>query len=800
MDELGHILEQGPGSKRAGLLCTALEASAAVVVLSDAQGRIVHSNRGCEQLTGYSSQELKGRVLWEVFVRPEAQALARAHFGAAASAGEASTLESEWVTKSGEVRRIVFSHALAKGEGDGGRFVISTGIDVTARDHLARERAQSETSFRLVWNAAPEAMCLHDRAGAIREANQAFARMVGKPAAALEGTSIAGLFGSEPERKLQAFYASPGERAGSSIVFSLPTGERRASFYEMVTSPLEVTGPAAQFLSVIRDVSEREAYAQELARTRKMVAGTSQDLMAANQYLQETGTLARELAEDAAALKKAKSDFLSNMTHEIRTPLNGILGMLELAGYDAAGPEQSEYLDLAKQSANALLSLADDVLDYARYEAGKLRLATGEFSLETLLQQALGPLSERAAAKHVPLDWSLEGEVPGVLIGDAERLAGVLTKLVSNAIKFTADGQISVRARAVSVRPWSVELYFTVADTGIGIAPEKQGAVFQPFTQADGSTTRPYQGAGLGLAIASILVELMGGRIWLESAPGRGSKFHFTAMVERPSLAKAPHWRAGGKNKQRILVAEDNIVNQRLASRLLEREGHQVEIAVSGRQALEWLERKRFDLVLMDLQMPEMDGLEAALEIRRRERGSGKRIPIVAITAQASELDRQRCFEAGMDAYVTKPVRVAELMSMIESVIPGGSLMNIDADGRGVMEQQLLQLDESVALSRVGGDRGLLREVVELFLDDYPSVLEKIRAAVSTQDASALEHHAHSLKGSVSTFGAKGAFDAALVLERKGRSGDLSGIEEGLGQLESALGTLRPELETLQTR
>lgn len=791
-------MEEGPASKRASLLCGALEASAALVVLSDAQGRIIHSNLGCERLTGYSSQELRGRLLWEVFVRPEAQALARAHFGAVFSVGGASTFESDWVTKSGEVRRMVFSLSLAPGEGDAGRFVINTGIDVTARDQMARERAQSETCFRLIWNASPEAMCLHDPEGAIREANRAFARMAGTPAA-LEGASIASLFGREQERKLKAFYSSVGERASSSIVVSLPAGEGRRSSYEIVALPIEAPGQAGQFLSVFRDVSEREAQAEELARAREMAADTSKDLIAANQYLQEAGTLAQELAEDAAALKKAKSDFLSNMTHEIRTPLNGILGMLELASDDPSGPEQSEYLELARQSANTLLSLADDVLDYARYEAGKLTLASEEFSLEKLLQQALGPLAERAAVKHLPLEWSVEGDVPGVLIGDAGRLTEVLTKLVSNAIKFTAEGQISVLVRAAPVRPSSVELRFTVADTGIGIPLEKQGAIFQPFTQADGSSTRPYQGAGLGLSIASILVELMGGRIWLESAPGRGSKFHFTAVVERPSVPKATHRSGRGQSKQHILVAEDNIVNQRLATRLLEREGHQVEIAASGRQALELLERKRFDLVLMDLQMPEMDGLEAALQIRRRERGSGKRIPIVAITAQASESDRQRCFEAGMDAYVTKPVRVRELMSMIESVIPGGSLMNIDANGR-LMEQQLQQLDESVALSRVGGDRGLLREVVELFLDDYPGVLEKIRTAVSTHDANALEHYAHSLKGSVSTFGAKGAFDAALALERKGRSGDLSGIEEGLGKLESALGTLRPELETLQTR
>ncbi len=743
----------------------------------------------------YPSQELMGRVLWEVFVRPEARALARARFNAALLGQDGAAMESEWINKSGAVRRLVFSQAVVRGEDRAGPWVITTGIEVSARERAPREHAQSEAHFRIIWNALPEPMCRHDAQGCIREVNQAFARMARKPEAALEGVYLASLFGRDHEAKLKTYLETGAEHPGSVIIVS---PDEQTVRYELVILPLEISAHPAQFLSVFRDVSEREAHAAELSRARAVAADTSNDLMAANLYLEETGALARELAEDAAALRKAKSDFLSNMTHEFRTPLNGILGMLELAADDAERPQQCEYLELARQSANALLDLANDVLDYARYEAGKLALAAEEFSLERLLQQTLGPLAERAAAKHLPLEWLLEGDAGDVLMGDAARLSQVLAKLVSNAIKFTAEGQIVVRARVTAIRQSSAELYFTVSDTGIGIPREKQSAIFQPFTQADGSSTRPYGGAGLGLSIASLLVELMGGRIWLESEPGRGTAFHFTVVVEAPGVRKKTERSKHARSNQRILVAEDNIVNQRLAARLLEREGHQVEIAASGRQVLELLSQKRFDLVLMDLQMPEMDGLEAAAHIRRKERGSGQRIPIVAVTAQASESDRQRCFEAGMDAYVTKPVRVPELMSMIESVIPGGSCMNVDTTQAA--EQQLRQLDEAVALSRVGGDRGLLREVVELFLDDYPGVLDKIRAAVSSRDANALEHHAHSLKGSVSTFGAQGAFDAALALERKGRSGDLSGLEEGLGQLENALVTLRPELETLHTR
>jgi CheY-like chemotaxis protein len=477
--------------------------------------------------------------------------------------------------------------------------------------------------------------------------------------------------------------------------------------------------------------------------------------------------------------------------------------------------DQREYLDLVKSSAEALLSLVNDVLDFSKYEAGKLGLDCVEFSLRGLMRDVLRPLALRASVSGLAFESVIEDWVPDQVVGDPLRISQVLRNLAGNAIKFTKAGRVlvhvgadSVQGSADSVQGSKVTLRFSVADTGIGIPPEKHRQIFEPFTQADGSTTRKYGGTGLGLSISSGLVQLMGGRIWVESKLAAGSTFYFTIPLELPRAEPAnglvtppaETWERATRNL-RILVAEDNSVNQRLAARLLEREGHTVTIANSGQEALEWFEQHQFDLILMDVQMPQVDGLQATARIRERERGSGHRVPIVAMTAQAAESDRLRCLESGMDAYVTKPVRVPELMKLIESVVLGGTFMNANVTSQGSsMETQLQQLDESLALSRVGGDAELLKEVVELFLDDYPATFERIKSAVASRDASALEQHAHSLKGSVSTFGAERAFEAAFTLEKQGRSGDLTSAPDGLLQLQRALEALHPELVLLQTR
>jgi PAS domain S-box-containing protein len=801
----------GDLTKERDFITAVLETCGALVVVFDAAGFIVYFNRAFEQVLGYSGEELLGRAFFDVLVSPEGREISRQRLEHGFSARAASAFENEWITKSGDRRRISFSNVPMLNERGEASYYITTGIDITDRYRAEQDLVRSEAQFRSIWEASCEPMVLTDTGGKIVKVNAAFVRLAGSDAAPLEATPVTALLEESERAGMWEYYRA---RFGSELrehVFErqLKFVNGRSGLFEISATRVDNPGQAPQLLAVLRDVTEQKRNAEELARAKEAAEAANRELIAANRSLEETGRLAREMADRAEALSAAKSDFLANITHEVRTPLNGILGMTGLALETDLAPDQREYLALVKSSGEALLSLVTDVLDYSKYEAGKLGLDKVEFSIRTLLREVLRPLALRASVSGIEFESGVDDPVPDLLIGDPLRIGQVLRNLVGNAVKFTNAGRVDVRVHAESVAGSRVTLSFSVADTGIGIPSDMHRVIFEPFTQADGSTSRKYGGTGLGLSISAGIVELMDGKIWVESEPGKGSTFYFTIALDLPRkepsaenpLALGHSKPASLKRKLQILVAEDNSVNQRLAARLLEREGHSVTIAGSGQEAVDLFEQRTFDLILMDIQMPGLDGLQATARIRAKEHASGGRVPIVAMTAQAAESDRLRCLDSGMDAYVTKPVHVPALLKMIESVGAGGESMNTEVAGEGTqVETHLRQLDESLALSRVGGDVDLLKEVIGLFLSDYPTTFEKIKDAVAGSDANALEHHAHSLKGSVSTFGAGRAFEAAFELEKQGRARDLRGSREGLSQLGQALEALRPELEFLQTK
>lgn len=407
---------------------------------------------------------------------------------------------------------------------------------------------------------------------------------------------------------------------------------------------------------------------EELSRYREhledQVDARTAELVRVNEELRR----AKEAAEEASRLK---SQFLANISHDLRTPMNGVIGMTALALRTELDEQQRDYLTTVLESAESLLCLLNDILDFSKIEAGKLTLEQIPFDVRELVEQTVKSLRVEAESKGLAVNWSVDAAVPERLTGDPTRLRQILNNLIGNAIKFTERGQVDVEVRLESAAVEETAVHIAVRDTGIGIPPEKIDTIFEPFTQADGSTTRRFGGTGLGLSIASRLAGLMGGRIWVESEVGRGSTFHVTLRLAapppdagQPALTPAVTGRSPTTGL-RVLVAEDNPINRKVIVRMLELEGHKVSVAADGMEAVELATREPFDLVLMDVQMPTMSGLEAARLIRQGERATGVHTPIVALTASAMKGDRERCLEAGMDDYLSKPVRPDALNEII---------------------------------------------------------------------------------------------------------------------------------------
>jgi PAS domain S-box-containing protein len=638
------------------------------------------------------------------------------------------------------------------------------------------------TMLSLVISKTRNAIAIMERDGTIIAVNAAFVQMTGYAAAEAAGSRFDDLlFGPSTDPVTASTYRRAREN-GQELTQDLLLYRKDGGTFWVESDLIPVhdaAGAVTRWIAIGSDITKRR----------------------------QTEDALRAAKETAERHNRLKSDFLANLSHEIRTPMNAIIGMTDLTLATELTPEQRSQLSIVRASGTALLALLNDILDLSKIEAGRMELEDIEFRLAEVIAEAIQTLDVKAQEKSVRLTSHVPVDLPAVVRGDPTRLRQILLNLVGNAIKFTEQGDVTVTV----IETWrsldEIMLQFAVRDTGIGIPPEQLDEIFQAFKQGDASTTRQFGGTGLGLTISSELVRMMKGRIWVHSTVGQGSTFHFTIRLKLgtppaalPAAESARTAPSAGRDviplpahpaprQLRVLVADDHDANRSLATTVLRKRGHVCVEALNGQQVLEALEREAFDVVLMDVQMPVMDGYQATAAIRRREEQEGGHVPIIALTAHAMRGDRERCLTSGMDAYLAKPLRPSELVQLVESVPAARSAAA--AHGAAPADSSRdLGYDLQAALASLDHDVDLLVAQMGFFLHDGPALVDQIKQAIGAHDARQLQLAAHRLKGLLARYAFDQATQLAQSLETAGKDGRCDDLEALAARLDPLVARL----------
>jgi len=644
----------------------------------------------------------------------------------------------------------------------------SVGRDVTEKKQIEEKLRESEERYRTLYTRTPVMLHSIDYQGRIVSVSDYWLESMGYDYSEVIG------------RKLTDFMTEDSKKYAENIIFPrfFHTGQVSGVPYQFVKKNNEIMDV---ILSATVDKNEKEEIVRSLA---VMVDVTERNRM--QRQLQR----AKEAAE---AANRAKGVFLANMSHEIRTPLNGILGMTELTLKTDLTRKQREYLEMVRQSSYSLLTIINDILDFSKIEAGKVEILREDFNLEATIESTVHAMSVLAKEKGLELSHNVEPDVPHKLRGDPGRLKQVLVNLIGNAVKFTSRGWVHLHIAVNNVKSndrsgWMlprVELLFSVADTGKGIPDEKQPMLFNSFTQLDDTFAKHHDGTGLGLAISKKLTEMMGGKIWVESEAGKGSIFYFTAEFEAREY-DVPFEDADKPEipeilpPLKILLAEDNLISQKFVNTFLGEAGHEVMVVENGYECLEALQNSPYDLVLMDIQMPDMDGVEATRRIRKGEySGIDPDIPIIALTAYAMKEDRDRFLSYGMNGYIAKPIDVDTLLRTIQQVLPSktkrGETSPSPADD--ILEKNLLN-------GRFKGKEDLFYDLADLFISDVPDKLKRIKQELEQDNLDRAAALAHSLSGNASTVGVLCLKTPSVEFRQALKSKDANLVEKRLQTLE----------------